>query len=69
MGSLGTDNTRHFSPFAKPKKDEVALSCLSHLDHQGMCYAAERFLPFFTFPRLSCRADTKSITLPLAALV
>jgi hypothetical protein len=41
---------------------------LSHLDHQGMRYAAERFLPFFTLPRLSCRAATRSITLPLAAL-
>ena len=26
MGSLGTDNTRHSSPCAKPKKDELALS-------------------------------------------
>jgi hypothetical protein len=33
-----------------------------------MRYATERFLPFFTLPRLSCRAATKSITLPLVAL-
>jgi hypothetical protein len=33
-----------------------------------MRYAAERFLPFFTLPRLYCRAATKSMTLPLAAL-
>ena len=39
-----------------------------HLDHQAMRYAAERFLPFFTLPRLSCKAATKSMTLPLVAL-
>ena len=31
-------------------------------------YAAARFLPFFTLSRLSCRAATRSMTLPLAAL-
>jgi hypothetical protein len=68
MGSVGTDNTRHFSSCVKPKKDQVALSCLSTLTINGMRYAAERFLPFFTLPRLSCRAATRSMILPLAAL-
>ena len=40
----------------------------TELSRENPPYAAVRFLVFLTLPRLSCRAETKSMTLLLAAL-